>query len=126
MRHKRSTDAIVALAKKKREDTIQKVEQAIKQLVKKQGRINFNTISIESGVSKSYLYNHEEFRKRIELLRNQQQQVQSPKSVKRQMSDESKDAMIELLRERIKELESENKRLKEDNKRLQGKLYEQI
>lgn len=126
MKHKRSTDAIVALAKKKREETIQKVEQAIKQLIKKQERINFNTVSIESGVSKSYLYNHLGFRERIEQLRKQQQQVQSPKSVKRQMSDESKDAMIELLRERIRELESNNKRLKEENMRLQGKLYEQI
>jgi predicted nuclease with TOPRIM domain len=42
------------------------------------------------------------------------------------MSDVSKDAIIELLRERIKELESENKRFKEDNQRLQGKLYEMI
>lgn len=83
-------------------------------------------MSTESGVSKSYLYNHPEFRERIELLRKQQQPVKSPKSIKRQMSDESKDAMIELLRERIKEIESINKRLKEENMRLQGKLYEAL
>ncbi|MES5971805.1 hypothetical protein QCI79_33970 [Bacillus cereus group sp. MG1] len=33
MKHKRSTDAIVALAKKKREETLQKVEKAIRQLI---------------------------------------------------------------------------------------------
>lgn len=35
MKHKRSTDAIVALAKMKSEETAQQVEQAIKQLIKK-------------------------------------------------------------------------------------------
>ncbi|KAB2439819.1 DUF6262 family protein [Bacillus luti] len=124
MNHKRSTEAIVVMAKKKSEETVQKVEQAIKQLIKKNARINFNTVSIESGVSKSYLYNHPAFRERIEMLRKQQ--VESPKSIKRQMSDESKDAKIQILRDRIKELESENKRLKDENRRIQGKLYEQI
>lgn len=42
--------------------------------------------------------------------------VKSPKAVKRNMSDECKDALMVVLRER----------LKEENKRLQGKLYEQI
>lgn len=72
----------------------------------------------------SYLYNHPNFRSRIEMLRKQWQQ--SPGAVKRQMSDESKDAMIQLLRERIKELEGENKRLKGENKRLYGKIYEKV
>ncbi|CAI8879658.1 MULTISPECIES: DUF6262 family protein [Bacillus] len=126
MNHKRSTEAIVAMAKKKSEETVQKVEQAIKQLIKKNERINFNTVSIESGVSKSYLYNHPEFRERIDMLRKKQQHVESPKAVKRQMSDESKDVKIQILRDRIKELERENKRLKDENRRLQGKLYDQI
>ncbi|WP_265959867.1 hypothetical protein [Bacillus sp. DHT2] len=52
--------------------------------------INFNSVSVESGVSQSY------FRGRIEMLRKQLQQ--SPRAVKRQMSDESKYAMIQLLR----------------------------
>ncbi|WP_240627296.1 DUF6262 family protein [Thermoflavimicrobium daqui] len=86
MTHKRSTGAIVALAKKKREETAQQVEQAIKQLIKKNERINFNSVSCEAEVSKSYLYSHPEFRERIETLRKQQQQqVKSPKAVKRQL-----------------------------------------
>ncbi|MFC4544919.1 hypothetical protein ACFO25_00950 [Paenactinomyces guangxiensis] len=45
MKHKRSTDAIVSLVKKKREETVQKVDQAIQQLTKEIGRINFNSVS---------------------------------------------------------------------------------
>lgn len=116
-----------ALAKKKSEETIRKVDHAIQQLIKENERINFNSISCAAGVSKSYLYNHSDLRERIETLRKQQKVVQqSPRKVKRRMSDESKDAMITLLRERIRELEVENKHLKADNMRLQGKLYEQI
>lgn len=126
MKHKRNTLAVVALARQKKEETVKKVEQAIKQLIKQNRRINFNTVATTAGVSKSYLYNHSDFRERIEALRKQQIQLKSPKSVKRNMNDESKDALMEVLRERIKELDSENKRLKEENKRLQGKLYEQI
>lgn len=126
MKHKRSTDAIVALAKKKREETLQKVEKAIRQLIKENRRINFNSVSDFAGVFKSYLYNHTILRERIETLRNQQRQAVSPKFVKRKMSDENKDAMIQLLWDRIKEVEYENRRLKDENKRLQGKMYEQI
>jgi hypothetical protein len=126
MQHKRNTVAIVALAHQKKVETMKRVEQAIKQLIKQNGRINFNTVANTAGVSKSYLYNHSGFRERIETLRKQQMQVKSPKSVKRRMNDESKDALMEVLRERIKELEHDNKRLKEENKRLQGKLYERI
>jgi predicted nuclease with TOPRIM domain len=126
MNHKRSTNAIVAIAKKKSKETVIKVDQALKELIKKSKRINFNSVSSLSIVSKSYLYNHPEFRERIETLRTQQLQVKSPKAIKHQMSDASKDAIIELLRERIKELDNENKRFKEDNQRLQGKLYEMI
>jgi len=77
-------------------------------------------------ISKSFLYTNKQIRERIESLRNQQQQVKSPKAVKRNMSDESKDATIEMLRERIKRLEAENKRLKEENKRLLGIKYSEL
>ncbi|PPA87641.1 transposase [Brevibacillus laterosporus] len=126
MKHKRNTTAVIAFANQKKEDTRQKVDFAIKKLIKQNRNINFNTVATTAGVSKSYLYNHTDFRERIESLRKQQLQVKSPKSVKRNMSDESKDALMEVLRERIKKLENENKRLKEENKRLNGKLYEQI
>jgi len=126
MKHKRNTDAVVAFARQKKEETEQKVEQAISQLIKQNDRLNFNTIATTAGVSKSYLYNHPDFRERIDTLRKQQMGVKSPKAVKRNMSVESKDALIEVLRARIKELGNENKQLKEENRRIQGKLYEQI
>jgi regulator of replication initiation timing len=53
------------------------------------GRINFNSVSMESGVSKAYLYNHSD------------------------------------VRERIKVLEEENKRLKSELANIRGKLHDE-
>lgn len=125
-KHKRNTEAVVALAHKKSEETLKKVDQAIRLLIKNKERINFNTVATTAQVSKSFLYNNKQVRERIEFLRNQQEQVKSPKAIKRNMSNESKDATIEILRERIKKLEAENKRLKEDNKRLLGIKYSEL
>lgn len=124
MKHKRNTEAVVAYAKKKKEETVEKVEQAIKQLVQQNEKINFNTVTMAAGVSKSYLYNQTELRERIETLRQQQSEVTSPKKIKKNMSLENKDSLIQVFRERIRELEKENKQLKEEIKRVNGKLYE--
>ncbi|MEH7548071.1 MULTISPECIES: DUF6262 family protein [Bacillaceae] len=124
MKHKRNTEAVVAYAKKKKEETVEKVEQAIKQLIKQNEKINFNTVTSAAGVSKSYLYNQPEIRERIETLRQQQREMTTPKNVKKNMSDENKESLIQVFRDRIRELEKENKQLKEEIKRVNGKLYE--
>lgn len=81
-------------------------------------------VSMESGVSKAYLYNHSDARDRIETLRRQQEGLPSPKQVKREMTDASKDVLIAAKNKRIKALEEENKRLKSELATLRGKLYD--
>ncbi|MDC3416220.1 DUF6262 family protein [Aquibacillus salsiterrae] len=124
MKHKRNTDAVVAFAKQKKKETAEKVDQAIKQLISQKERINFNTVATAAEVSKSYLYNQPEIRNRIEIIRQKQQEVTSPKNIKRNMNDESKDSLIQVFQERIRDLEKENKQLKEEIKKVNGKLYE--
>jgi CHAT domain-containing protein len=117
------------MLKKSREKTqasIHKVESALKEMVKKHMKINFNSVSSESGVSKSFIYNIEALRKRIEYLRSQQEGAESPREVKRSMKDESKDVIIGALKKRNKELEDENKRLKNQLKIDFASVYEQI
>ncbi|KAF0821923.1 transposase [Cytobacillus firmus] len=121
-----NTEGIIKHAKLKTEKTIQKVEEAIKKMIKKQIKINFNSVSAESGVSKAFLYRNTELRERIETLRNQQEGLPSIKQAKRNMSDASKDVIISSLRKRIKDLEKENKEIKEQMKIKFGKIYEGI
>jgi predicted nuclease with TOPRIM domain len=124
MKNKRNTEAVIAYAKRKKVETAGKVEQVIRQLIKQNERINFNTVSIAAGVSKSYLYNNPEIRNRIEALRKQQHEVPSLIKTKKKMNDENKDSLIQVFKERIQELEKENKQLKDEMKRINGKLYE--
>ncbi len=121
--HLRNTDGLRAYAKHKQLETAEKVDKAIKLLIKEKGSINFNCVSIRSGVSKAYLYQH---RERIEALRNQQQGLPSRKHLKSEMTTSSKDVLLTAKTKRIKVLEDEVKRLKEQLKRLGGELYDSI
>lgn len=104
-------------------NTAEKVDQAIKRLIRAGESINFNSVSKESGVSKASLYNHEDIRQRIDSLRQQQSKAHTPKQLKREMSDGNKDAIIETLKRKIKTLESENKELREQMKKAYAQVY---
>ena len=119
-----NTGGLKAYARNKKDATIKKVDAAIQKLIKEKGRINFNSVSMESGVSKAYLYNHSDVRERIETQRKQQDGLPSPKQVKREMTEASKDVLIATKNKRIKALEEENKRLKSELAILRGKLYD--
>jgi predicted Zn-dependent protease len=123
--HERNTDGLIENAHRKSQNTARKVDEAIQRLIKNKEKINFNSVSTESGVSKAYLYTHPEIRERIETLRKQQEGLPSPKQVKREMTDASKDVVIAAKNKRIKELEEENKKLKDELMHLRGKIYEQ-
>lgn len=110
----------------RRQKTNQRVDEAIKRLILAQEPINFNSVSKESGISKATLYNHDTIRERIEGLRIQQEQSRNPKQLKKKRTEETKDAMIESLKSRIKRLERENKQLKEQVKSFHAKMYEEI
>ena len=125
-KHQRNTEGMEKHARQKSEETAKKVDKAIQRLIKAGEKINFNSVSLEAGVSKSYLYTHQEIKERIENLRKQQAAAPSPKQIKREMTDASKDIIIAAKNKRIKELEAENKRLKEELKILRGKLYESL
>lgn len=120
--HKRNTEGLNNNAKQRSTNTAEKVDTAIHALIKNKERINFNSVSEKAGVSKSYLYQHH--RERIESLRKQQEGLPSPKLQKQSMTESSKDVIIAAKNKRIKELEEENKRLKEELKVLRGKVYD--
>ncbi len=122
----RNTEGIKKHARQKSEETAKKVDEAIQRLIKAGEKVNFNSVSLEAEVSKSYLYTHQEIKDRIENLRKQQAAAPSPKHIKREMTDASKDIIIAAKNKRIKELEAENKRLKEELKMLRGRLYESL
>ena len=124
--HIRNTEGLKVFAVKRQLETAQKVNDAIQRLIKVKAKINFNSVSMESGVSKSYLYKNADLRIRIDALRKQQEGLPSPGQLKHEMSDNSKDVLIAAIREKIKRLEEENRHLRQEAERLRGRLYEQF
>jgi Family of unknown function (DUF6262) len=106
--------------------TTQKVDEALKRLVRANEFINFNSVANESGVSKATLYNNVAIRERIAALRQQQSLGPTSKQIKREMNENNKDALIESLIRKIKKLDNENKQLKEQLKVAYAEVYKKI
>lgn len=100
-------DSLVKFNQDKTLKTIIKVDNAIKALTKEKENINFNSVSAMSGVSKSFLYTNQTIRERINFLRNQQKGLPSRKTFKSNITDKSKDVIIESLRRKVEKLEKE-------------------
>lgn len=117
------TRGLKEYAKRKSEVALDKVDKAIRELSLKGEKINFNSVSMVSGVSKTFLYNHKEIRRRIEDLRQRQVNREINQRAKYDKTSKSKDIIIMVKDKKIKELRDENKRLKEELEVIRGKLY---
>jgi hypothetical protein len=110
----RNVEGLRTHAQKKAEATQQRAEEAIALLIKEQRPVNFKTVAETATISTAWLYGNEDLKQRIMHLRTQQRpkaQVKLP--VREQASNASKEAVIAALRKRIKELEAENRDLKQ-------------
>lgn len=125
-KHIRNTEGVKKHAQMKSQEATQKVDKAIQYLIKTKAKINFNQVAMESGVSKAFLYNNQEIRNRIEGIRKQQEGLNTPKAIKHNMTDASKDSLIAAKNNRIKKLEEENKRLKDELLILRGMVYDKF
>jgi hypothetical protein len=126
-------EGLLSHATKKRKQAKKKVEAAINKMIKEKERINFNAISQAAGVSKAFLYKDLEIRERIENLRLKQEGLQSVKNVKFNVSETSKDVIIEALKNKIAKLnqkivflEQEKEALRKQLKKDLGRVYENI
>lgn len=86
-------------------------------------KLSFTNIAHEAGVSVQYLYKYPEIKQRIQYLRDQQN-TESKTDSKRTRSEKSSQAIIQLLKNRVKALELERKNQKTEIEVLTGKLYE--
>lgn len=128
---------IKAHAEQRNKETLEKVNKAIDKLKRKKATINFETVSKESGVTRSTLYNNAQLKERILSLRaiskaSPLDNVIAIKKDKLQLQEEK----IATLRERVKQLEEDKKKLivqlvdyeelKEENARLKRQLLNKV
>jgi len=122
MTAKRNVEGLRQNAQKKRQATLEKVEQGIRQLIKEGRAITFHTVAQAADVSKAFLYKEPEIKERIEQLR--EQSIKKQPEFKQRASDASKDAMIQTLRQRVKRLEVEVRDLRKQNEVAYGQVVE--
>jgi len=119
----RRIEALQEAAAKKAQEAHERVEQALERMVKQNQTINFQTVARSANVSTAYLYQSEEFKERIETLRDQQKNRSKPKKAPT-ASEDSKNVMINTLREETKRLKAEITELRRANEALAGRLYQ--
>lgn len=124
-------EQIRALHSKRKQQTMDKVDEAIKRLTKTARAINFNSVATEAGISKATLYNHKDIKKRIEFLRNQQEQNHKDSRIKRDENNQNAlnnalKRQIDKLKKRIAELEQENRILQIKNNERLAEYFEHI
>ncbi|WP_285753193.1 DUF6262 family protein [Parageobacillus sp. G301] len=121
---KRNTGEIVRLSREKALKTRDNAEKVLSRMTLEGKTINFNTVSKEAGVSKSWFYKEPEIRKRIESIRGQQQKsLNGALKLQKQKSLKSEEVLIKNLKGRVKVLEEENLLLKKQIQKLYGELY---
>ncbi|MRY42697.1 DUF6262 family protein [Clostridium beijerinckii] len=118
-----STKGLKEFAQNKTKITLEKVDKAIRELSLGEQRINFNSVSNLSGVSKTFLYNNTEIKQRIEELRDKQVEKVIKQRLKYDKTDKTKDIIIMAKDKKIKELQNENRKLKDQLEVLRGRLY---
>jgi hypothetical protein len=121
-----STRGLKEYAKNKSKITLEKVDNAIRELSLTEQKINFNSVCQLSGVSKTFLYNNKDIKKRLEELRDKQTSKTMNQRAKYDKTAKTKDIIIMAKDKKIKELEQKNKKFKEQLELLRGKLYEKI
>jgi len=124
MTHKRNIDGLKASALQRHQETMKRTDAGIRRLLQEGRLVNFHTVAEAAGVSTAWLYSHQDIRQRIEHLRERQDHRMSAKPMGR-TTDSPKNAVMETLRHRIKQLEAENEALKEQVEVLYGQLYKQ-
>ena len=105
---------VIDAARRRSQATQQRAVAALRRMDNAGVAVNFESVAKEAAVSRSWLYTHTELRREIERLRGRQNSTASALIPERQkISDASLVRRLEAANERIGELQSDNRRLRD-------------
>ncbi|WP_455721890.1 DUF6262 family protein [Agathobacter sp.] len=110
--------------KKRSDEAKQKALAAIERIKASKGAVNFNSVHMESGLSKNYLYTNDEIRAEIIMERDKEQARLAAYHKKYDKTSKSKDVVIASKDKYIARLETEINQLKKEINQLRALLYE--
>lgn len=121
MTHKRNVEGLQQSAAQRHAETVRRTVEGIQHLIRDGRPVNFKTVAETAGVSTAWLYQQPLIKQRIQELRAQgTSETANPKV---RASDASKDAIIATLRQRVKQVEAENRDLRKQLEVVYGQLY---
>ncbi|WP_088889954.1 DUF6262 family protein [Leptolyngbya ohadii] len=106
----------------RKDETLERAYKAIEHLQKTGSKINFPAIAKVANVSVSYLYKYPELKQHIAELRNQQSAMPR-KPLKKPTVSDSQTKVITRLKERVRQVEEQNRDLQHRNEALAGQVY---
>jgi hypothetical protein len=113
---------LVAAAHPRRADTLERAQQALQQLDEAGQRCTVMQIAAQAGVSRSWLYAQPELRDQLHRLTAISQAVEPVAARVERGSDTSLRQRLTLAHERIRELDDENRQLRNQIALLHGQL----
>ena len=129
MAHQRNVEGLKSAARTKAETTRQRVEDTLRKMTQAgaQHPINFKTVAETAGVSTAWLYAQKDIRERIVHLRGQSSPHPKVEILKSERaSEESKDRLISVLRQQVKDLRSQNNELRKQLEVAYGLVHAQM
>ncbi|MEH2175713.1 DUF6262 family protein [Nostoc sp.] len=121
MMHERNVEGLRQNAQKKKQEARKRADAAIQQLNKEGRPINFKAVAEMAGVSTAWLYKEPTIKSRIETLREQGTKKQKLVAPEQKVTDASKDAKYQALKQRLQKIEAENKGLREHLETIHGR-----
>ena len=119
------SNKIVELTKKKSQEKKEYVLEVIDAMLRNGEKVTFYSVYNKSGVSKSFVYNNEEIRTKIELCRSGDLKAEDVKDSKDLLIDEL-NKEIQKLREKLAEYKKDELwKYKYENKKIEAEMYKE-
>jgi hypothetical protein len=121
MTHPRNTKGLQRHAQARRQAALERAERAIQSLLAQGRPINFSTVARAASVSTAWLYQQAPLKDRIQQLRSGSVPPEL-RAGKARASGDSKAMIISTLRQRVEQLEKENRELRKQLEVVYGEL----
>lgn len=119
------TQKIVEITRKKSEEKKDYVLEVINAMLRNEEKITFYSVYKKAGVSKSFVYNNEEIRNRIELCRSGELSKDAVKDNKDLLIDELTKE-VDILKTKLKEYKKDELwKVKYENKKKEAELLKE-
>ncbi len=113
---------LVAAAQQRRADTLNRARQTLHELGETGQRFSVTDIATRAGVSRAWLYAQDELRDQIRRLTTAPATLESATGNTERGSEASLRQRLTLAHERIRELDNDNRRLRDQIAHLHGQL----